>query len=233
MPIRACSNHWWSRAGGGDIRHTQHWQVRLLCFVTPYNQRIFTLMLPHGVHRMSPPQDGTAGLQGFRAIQTDCCCPRITSKRLSDFLKRNKTGFKTYVWVTSEMTNKTHIKHTISVPPVMVNFLLKYLCDWFRLSQVGSFSRNFCTFHVHGLFTPKWNLQNLERNCWILEETERKNAWVLLETYFCHYFCMLPLLQIGFGNHLGLGLCSWRCKVSPLFAQNAGCQWIIENSLNF
>ena len=55
-----------SRAGGGDIRHTQ--QVRRLGCVTPYNQRIFTPMLPHGVRRMSPPQDGTAGLQGFRAI---------------------------------------------------------------------------------------------------------------------------------------------------------------------
>ena len=36
---------------------------------------------------------------------------------------------------------------------------------------------------------------------------------------FCHYFCMLPYLQIGFGNDLGWGLCAWQCKYSAWFAQ--------------
>ena len=42
--------------------------VRRLGCVTPYNQRIFTPTLQCGVRGMSPSQDGTAGLQGFRAI---------------------------------------------------------------------------------------------------------------------------------------------------------------------
>ena len=36
---------------------------------------------------------------------------------------------------------------------------------------------------------------------------------------FCHYFYMLPHLQIGFGNDLDLGLCAWLCKYSAWFAQ--------------
>ena len=50
---------------------------------------------------------------------------------------------------------------------------------------------------------------------------------------FCHCFWMLPHLQIGSGNDLDRRLCAWRCKCSACFRSNAGCQWIIENFLNF
>ena len=44
---------------------------------------------------------------------------------------------KTNVCVTSEMVHKTHIKHIISVH--MLNFQQKKFCDWFQMSQLGTF----------------------------------------------------------------------------------------------
>ena len=43
-------------------------QVRRLGCVPTHNPRSFTSRLQPGAQRMSPPQSGTAGLRGFRAI---------------------------------------------------------------------------------------------------------------------------------------------------------------------
>ena len=73
-----------------------------------------------------------------------------------------------------------------------------------------------CTGHVH-CFSRQSSIgtcQILEGMCWIPWKTDRKNASVITS-----YFCMLPHLQIGFGNDLGRGLCAWRCKYSAWIAE--------------
>ena len=92
---------------------------------------------------------------------------------------------------------------------------------------------------------------NLHRACtWFFSRQSSIGTWQILEgcagfpekptgrmpgRCFCHYFCMLPHLQIVFGNDIVWQLCAswWQCKYSAWFCSNAGCEWIIENFLNF
>ena len=72
--------------------------------------------------------------------------------------------------------------------------------------------------------SPDWNLPNLARMCWIAGKTwtDRKKAWVLLLSLF--------------GNDLGRLWSRAMCMAMQIFylvCSNAGCQWIIDNFLNF
>ena len=55
-----------------------------------------------------------------------------------------------------------------------------------------------------------WNLPNLGRTCWIPEKPTGR----MPGRCFCHYFCMLPHLQIGFGSYRNIhcwgGQGTWR-----------------------
>ena len=153
------------------------------------------------------------------------------------------------------MAHKTHIKRTISIH--LVNFQQKYLRDWFQMSQLCSFFRNFFFDSQHVDLAPRANSRevaallpldqeagvlgdNLHRACtWFFRSKARlepaksckdvlnsrkidtKNVWALLLSLLLHALTSPDRI----GNDLGRGLCAW--------CSNAGCQWIIENSLNF
>ena len=95
------------------------------------------------------------------------------------------------------------------------------------LTEKQEYARTSYTVHVHGFFAPKldWNLTNLGKMCWIPGKPTGRMAW----RCFCHYFCMLPHLQIGFGNDLDRGLCAWRrlsepCQIFLLAKCMQGCK---------
>ena len=142
------------------------------------------------------------------------------------------------------MAHETHIKRTIS--ELMVNFQQKIfsqlgsffrnfffwtrkMLTWLRrqiplmwqpsslLTKKHEYAMTICTVHVHGFFAPKhvWTCRILE-GC--AEFPGKQTGW-MRGRCLCHYFCMLPHLQIGFGNDLVRGLCAWRCKYSAWFAQ--------------
>ena len=71
-------------SAGADRGVSVREQVRRLGCVSPHNQRIFTSRLQPGAQRVSPPQSGTAGLRGFRAIcrSRPICCGQRCQRRL-------------------------------------------------------------------------------------------------------------------------------------------------------
>ena len=128
-------------------------------------------------------------------------------KHLSDWFQMSQLGtffLKIIFFWTSNMLTLLHGQIPVTWHPCSL------------LTKKQEYARTIYAVHVHGFFAPKldWNLTNLGKMCWIPGKPTGRMAW----RCFCHYFCMLPHLQIGFGNDLDRGLCAWWCKYSAWFA---------------
>ena len=99
------------------------------------------------------------------------------------------------------------------------------------LTKKQEYELTICTVHVDGFFAPKldWNLTNLGRMYWIPEKTDRKNAWVLLLSLLLH----APTSPDRISKWPWSRAMCMAMQIFGLVRSNAGCQWIIENFLNF